>query len=47
MPVSLFVDSDLDRDIVNITLSYNFLKVKKANIKKTNKAKKPVGIAGI
>lgn len=28
MPVRFFVDSDLDKDIRNITLSYNFLKVK-------------------
>jgi len=28
MPVRFFVDSDLDKDIKNITLSYNFLKVK-------------------
>ena len=30
MPVRFFVDSDLDKDIKNITLSYNFLKVKNA-----------------
>ncbi|MGK0270264.1 MAG: cytochrome c oxidase assembly protein subunit 11 [Cocleimonas sp.] len=28
MPVRFFVDSDLDKNIKNITLSYNFLKVK-------------------
>jgi len=28
MPVRFFVDSDLGKDIKNITLSYNFLKVK-------------------
>lgn len=28
MPVRFFVDSDLDKNIRNITLSYNFLKVK-------------------
>lgn len=27
MPVRFFVDSDLDKDIKNITLSYNFLRV--------------------
>lgn len=30
MPVRFFVDSDLSKDIKNITLSYNFLKVKNA-----------------
>ena len=33
MPVRFFVDSDLDKDIKNITLSYNFLKVKKVDDK--------------
>ena len=37
MPVRFFVDSDLDKDIKNITLSYNFLKVK--NITKKEVAK--------
>lgn len=30
MPVRFFVDSELDKEIKNITLSYNFLKVKNA-----------------
>ena len=37
MPVRFFVDSDLDKDIKNITLSYNFLKVK--NVTKKEVAK--------
>ena len=37
MPVRFFVDSDLDKDIKNITLSYNFLKVK--NVTKEEVAK--------
>ena len=32
MPVRFFVDSKLGRDVTNITLSYNFLKVKKAAV---------------
>jgi len=31
MPVMFFVDSALDKEIVNITLSYNFFKVKDAS----------------
>jgi len=42
MPVSFFVDSDLSRDVSNITLSYNFLKVKNNNTEKN-----PAGIAGL
>lgn len=42
MPVSFFVDSKLDKEIINITLSYNFIKVKE-----TNKAKNPAGVAGL
>ena len=40
MPVRFFVDSNLDKNITNITLSYNFIK-----IKDTNKAK--AGLAGL
>jgi len=40
MPVRFFVDSNLDKEIVNITLSYNFIK-----IKETEKTKKE--LAGI
>ncbi len=40
MPVRFFVDSNLDKDITNITLSYNFIK-----IKETNKTK--AGLAGL
>ncbi len=49
MPVSFFIDSDLDRDIVNITLSYNFHKVKnsKSNNTTTIKIKKPADMAGL
>ncbi len=32
MPVRFFVDSKVGKDIQNITLSYNFLKVKKADV---------------
>lgn len=32
MPVRFFVDSKLGKDVTNITLSYNFLKVKKAAV---------------
>ena len=38
MPVRFFVDSKLDKDIVDITLSYNFFKVKDA---------KPSPVAGL
>ena len=38
MPVRFFVDSKLDKDIVDITLSYNFFKVKDA---------KPSPLAGL
>jgi len=34
MPVRFFVDSKLDKEIKNITLSYNFLAVKSAEAKK-------------
>lgn len=37
MPVRFFVDSELDKNIKNITLSYNFLKVK--NVTKKEVAK--------
>ncbi len=37
MPVRFFVDSDLSKDIKNITLSYNFLKVKNVTEKKVTK----------
>ncbi len=32
MPVRFFVDSKLNQDITNITLSYNFFKIKKAAV---------------
>ncbi len=40
MPVRFFVDSDLDKNITNITLSYNFIKIKESNKTKT-------GLAGL
>jgi len=40
MPVRFFVDSNLNKDITNITLSYNFIR-----IKDTSKAK--AGLAGL
>lgn len=32
MPVRFFIDSDLHKNVTNITLSYNFLKIKKAAV---------------
>ncbi len=41
MPVRFFVDSKLGKDVTNITLSYNFIKIKETN--KTDKS----GLAGL
>ncbi len=38
MPVRFFVDSDLHKDITNITLSYNFIKIKQTTANNKTKA---------